>query len=300
MPVFNGEPYLEASIRAILKQTFSALELVISDNASTDGTERICRHFARIDDRVRYFRNKQNVGAAKNYNRVFELTRAEYFKWATADDLCRPDYLEQCVRILDEHDDVVLCFGRSQTIDEHGAKLDCYESGIHLRSDYATGRFLQVRYSLGKCDPLCGLHRADALRRTQLIGTYIAADACLLAELALIGKFYELPDYLFFRRQHEASSSAQGNRSDQRQLEFYDPQRKVRAPMKHWRLLWEHFKVVGRARLTKSEKALLFGHLAASMLGNRRQLTREIFSSVAARLPRPRGICSLGWAGKSP
>ena len=73
MPVYNGEQYLESAIRAVLDQTCEDLELIISDNASTDRTAQICNDFAARDSRVRFSRNPDNIGAARNYNRVFEL-----------------------------------------------------------------------------------------------------------------------------------------------------------------------------------------------------------------------------------
>ena len=101
MPVFNGENYLAEALDSLLTQTFSDFELIISDNASTDKTEEICRAYAVRDQRIRYFRNQENLGASRNYNRVFELSSGEYFKWAAHDDLCAPEFLGRCVDVLD-------------------------------------------------------------------------------------------------------------------------------------------------------------------------------------------------------
>ena len=87
MPVFNGEDYVEAALDSILTQTFTNFELIISDNASTDRTEEICNDFADSDDRIRYYRQEKNLGAAANFNRVFELSSGKYFKWAAHDAL---------------------------------------------------------------------------------------------------------------------------------------------------------------------------------------------------------------------
>ena len=90
IPVFNGERFLAETIESILAQTFKDFEIVISDNASTDRTEEICRSYAARDPRIRYNRNDTNRGAAWNHNRVFELARGEYFKWQSHDDFCAP------------------------------------------------------------------------------------------------------------------------------------------------------------------------------------------------------------------
>src|SRR6266849_10693746 len=87
MPVYNREKYVGASIEAHLNQTYTDFELVITDNASTDRSDEICRAFAAKDSRVKYYRNPQNLGAAGNYNRCFELSVGEYFRWTLSDDL---------------------------------------------------------------------------------------------------------------------------------------------------------------------------------------------------------------------
>ena len=99
LPVYNGERFLAQAIDSVLQQTHSDLELVISDNASTDRTEEICRSYTTQDSRVRYFRSSANIGACRNFSRVFELSRAPYFKWACYDDICVPGFLEKCVAV---------------------------------------------------------------------------------------------------------------------------------------------------------------------------------------------------------
>ena len=87
MPVYNGAKFIRQTLDSILAQTFTDFELIISDNGSTDGTDTICSEYAQSDNRIRYYPNSVNRGAAWNYNRVFELARGIYFKWAAHDDL---------------------------------------------------------------------------------------------------------------------------------------------------------------------------------------------------------------------
>ena len=105
LPVFNGENFLESAIRSVLEQSFDDLELVISDNASTDRTETIARDFAASDRRVRYHRNARNLGAAPNYNRTVELATGALFKWLSHDDRLLPGYLEATVAARPELDE---------------------------------------------------------------------------------------------------------------------------------------------------------------------------------------------------
>ena len=120
MPVYNGEKYIEAAIKSILAQTYSEFELIISDNASTDRTMTICQAYVAEDRRIHYYRNDHNLGAAPNFNRVFELSSGEYFKWASSDDVIAPDYLEKCVNVLELNPEVILSYPRTRIINERG------------------------------------------------------------------------------------------------------------------------------------------------------------------------------------
>src|SRR5262245_45018612 len=93
LPIFNGEKYVAQAFDSILAQTYADFELIISDNASTDQTEAICQAYANRDRRIRYYRNNRNLGAAANYNRVFDLSTGVYFKWAAHDDIVLPTFV---------------------------------------------------------------------------------------------------------------------------------------------------------------------------------------------------------------
>src|SRR4051812_10231830 len=97
MPVYDGANYIRRAAQSILTQDYEDFELIISDNASTDETESICRELAESDGRIRYFRNDTNIGASRNYNKVFQLAKGRFFKWAAHDDECHPSMLRRCV-----------------------------------------------------------------------------------------------------------------------------------------------------------------------------------------------------------
>ncbi len=100
IPVYNGETFIAETIHSALGQEFSDFELVISDNASTDGTERVVRSIS--DPRIRYERSAVNVGPVGNFNRCLELARGEYIKILCADDLLYPDCLKRQVAVLED------------------------------------------------------------------------------------------------------------------------------------------------------------------------------------------------------
>ena len=127
MPVWNGEKYLSEAIESILGQTFGDLQLVISDNASTDGTAEICRSYVARDRRVQYIRQERNIGAAPNHNYVFHHSSGEYFKFAAHDDILAPQFMEECVRILDADETAVLCSPATVLINEDGSPVSYAE-----------------------------------------------------------------------------------------------------------------------------------------------------------------------------
>src|SRR5262245_4762071 len=93
LPVYNADHYLDDTLRKLLSQSYRDFELIISDNASTDATEEICRDHAARDRRIIYYRNNCNMGIAWNHNRVFQLSSGEFFMWASHDDVRPTDYI---------------------------------------------------------------------------------------------------------------------------------------------------------------------------------------------------------------
>jgi glycosyltransferase involved in cell wall biosynthesis len=178
IPVYNGENYLQTAIDSVLAQDYEDFELVISDNASTDRTADICRDYAAADRRVRYFRNRENIGAVPNFNRVFALARGRYFKWLSSDDVCYPALLRRCVEILEAAPtSVTLVYPFCEMINEH----DDFHGAL--------------------------IENVDHLRLTRLRGSYVMDDMGLLAELALIGQFWQLPEVLLKIRIHPMNAS---------------------------------------------------------------------------------------------
>lgn len=204
MPVFNGEKYLEDALKYILNQSYTNFELIISDNASTDNTSRICNTYALKDKRIRYYRNEKNLGITMNFNKVFKLSSGEYFKWAAYDDVLDQDYLLKCVKILQRDPSIVLCHSKTVIINEENFTVGSYDLNRKLDSQKPHERFGNIIIEgVPFWILIWGLIRSSSLRSTSLIGNYIGADRNLLAELSLIGRIHVIPKYLFYRRSHE-------------------------------------------------------------------------------------------------
>ena len=100
MPVYNGEKLIREAIDSLLAQTFTDFELIISDNASTDGTAAICKEYALKDKRINYIRQGTNLGASVNFNLVLNKAVGKYFMWAAHDDQWTEEYLMNATNIL--------------------------------------------------------------------------------------------------------------------------------------------------------------------------------------------------------
>ena len=274
MPVYNGARFLREALDSLLAQTFPDFELVISDNASTDDTESIVSEYARRDGRIRYVRQETNQGAAWNFNRVLELARCDYFKWAAADDVCAPTFLAECVELLDRDPSVVCCHTRTRKINEAGEVLDHLDDptdggmpgrwflGPHgpgrKRRDAsavaAHRRFCDVLLSSGWAVRCAGVMRTAALRQTTPMQPYYGSEKVTVAEMALRGRFVDLPEMLFFQRVHEAASSHLATAESQQQ--FFAARRPARRRSLRWQLLRGHWQAISLAPLAFSQRVL--------------------------------------------
>jgi len=274
LPVYNGERYLAEALDSLLAQSYSEFELIISDNASTDGTETICRRYAMEDERVRYFRNSTNIGIGRNFNRVFELSTGEYFKWASADDLCKPEHLAACLRTIESDEKIVLVYPKTSFIDEKGAPLAIDDPGWDLRADSAHERLRYVICAYHWVNPHYGLIRASALAKTRLMPTYPGGDYRLLGELSLQGKFVEIPDKVFFRRIHPWASS-QNVTNLMWPIEFRsEDQGQFCLPV--WSLSIDHLITIVRSQLRTRHKLSLLGLVFKRMWRERSRLWEEV------------------------
>jgi glycosyltransferase involved in cell wall biosynthesis len=273
VPVYNGERFLAEALDALLAQTHENLEIIVCDNASSDGTQAIATEYARRDPRVRYHRNETNIGAAGNFNRCFELARAPFFKWQSADDLCDPPLVERCLATLKENPDAIVAYARTRLVDEHGALLREYEDRMDQRSPDPVQRFRGVLDSLGLCNVQYGVARSNLMRRTQLMGPYVASDVVMIAEMSLHGTICEVPDRLFARRYHAEASSA--ITTDAGIATFWDPRsrRRLRRRWSHFRGYW---RAVTRARLPLRDTLRLSALLMRRMAWARAELWREL------------------------
>jgi glycosyltransferase involved in cell wall biosynthesis len=220
MPVRNGEAFIRQGIESLLGQTMSEIELIISDNASTDATEAICRELAKRDTRLRYCRTDRNIGMQANFARVLDLATAPYFMWGCHDDQWDPSYVAKMLEVLDSQQSVVLAGSNSASIDQDGLTRRHYDNATIYRGGTTAARANQLI-----CAPVGGGHATlfYGLMRTpviQAIGLrplgkakddnrgYYAYDVLTLLRLVFRGDFYVSDETLFYRRDLLVANSA--------------------------------------------------------------------------------------------
>lgn len=206
LPVYNGERYLPATLRSILDQDFADFELLVADNASTDGTLDLVRDASVTDRRIRILTSDENMGAAPNYNRLVRAARGELFKWAGYDDILEPGYLSRCVEALDRNQAAVLAFPSTSIIDGAGNHVGDYDDRLDLRDGRAWMRVARYARRVNLCNACFGVMRRDVMLTTGLIRAYVSSDITFLAEMAVRGQFVQDTERLFRRRVHSGSS----------------------------------------------------------------------------------------------
>jgi glycosyltransferase involved in cell wall biosynthesis len=168
MPVYNGERYIRQALDSLLGQTYGDFELIVSDNASTDGTAGVCKETAGRDARVRYIRQNTNIGAAANFGFVLSQARGKLFMWAACDDVWDKNWIAALVRVLDANPDAI-AYGTVRTIDEHGRILAHDADGRHFQFKNPRPGLRQLPYyleyeGLGKANLVYALMPLEVLR----------------------------------------------------------------------------------------------------------------------------------------
>lgn len=289
VPVYNGERFLEETMQSLVDQTFTDFEIIVLDNASTDQTPSICRAFAERDDRVRYIRNEVNRGAARNFNRAFELASGQYFKWAAHDDLCGSDFLLRCVEPLDRDPSIVLAYPTPVRIDDRGRRIKTMRRRLDVGCSTPSSRFGQVMRKPNWCLPIFGVIRRSALEATPLMEG-LGSDHALLAELSLHGRFHEVPEPLFFHREH-TGRFVRSHKSSGEKAEWWDPAWEGKTALPKWKQLARYVGAVRRAPMDGAERRRCYVHVARWGSRSAGQLARDITAWGVRTVARP-------WRGK--
>ena len=202
LPVRNAGGRIADVVRSVLAQDHPNLELVISDNASTDDTEDVCRELAKTDSRIVYHRQERNVGILNNFVYAVNAAKGRYFRWIGDDDRLEPAFASTCLRVFGEDPRLLLVTtGISYTGPDGVADTATY-NGTALGSDDPVDRFAEMLRLLNTSylviDPLYGMmvrDRAAAVPRRNML----REDEVYATKLALAGPWAHVNEVLAHR-----------------------------------------------------------------------------------------------------
>ena len=209
LPTYNRDFLLCEALDSLLKQTYTNFELIISDNASTDRTEEICQKYASKDTRIKYIRQKKNIGPTSNFNFVLKEAKGSYFMWAPDDDLWEPEFIHELVGMHEKNNEVAVTFCAYDNVTLTGEIIKndpvLFAVGENLNAYKRFKRFLLNRG--GKCNYFYGIFKREYLKdfkgfkEFRGIPNYASsADTFFLLEMLTKGSFMATEKLLYHKR----------------------------------------------------------------------------------------------------
>jgi glycosyltransferase involved in cell wall biosynthesis len=259
LPVRNGAETIGRCIESLLAQDLEDIEILIADNASTDGTQDIIRSYAARDPRIKPLLSEKDLGQIENFNRVVRMASGEYIRWIGSEDWLEPEYASRCAAVLDANPEaiVVTTFFRIH-LDDGEIRYVEYRGEL-LESEKPEKRFRRLMWTFHAgaetYEPLYSLIRRDVLANTALIRMMVKADRILAAELSLIGPFLQLEECLAHRWKPKSVTV-----HSEKYLKRYRPDNSGELQTNPWRQFRTLLSVVSEAPLATSQK--LKCHLA--------------------------------------
>jgi len=183
IPTFNRLDTLPRAVASALAQDYTGLELVICDNASTDGTEEYCRTLAAGDGRVRYVRHAENIGPLRNFEAALAAASGEYFMWLADDDWLDENYLTECISALERGAE--LASGQAHWI---GGDVELkIEAPLTLAARTGSARVRDYYRSVTRNSVFYGVYRTATVRRLIPVPEPTGGDWMFVALVALAG-----------------------------------------------------------------------------------------------------------------
>jgi glycosyltransferase involved in cell wall biosynthesis len=211
--LYNERPYLEETLQSLARQR-ADFKVLIVDNASDDGSREVCEAIAAGDDRFVYFRQSENIGAARNFAFSLDASSSEYFMWCGAHDVLSDNFLAAMTSVLDEAPTVALAFGSRVAIDESSNTIEDMrqdDAYVYRFSSSRLVRYAQAACALSDCTIVNGV-----FRRSHLDGFEFRAvkscDMVLLSHLLYFGELRYDMSAIYFRRYFTVRNTTQAER----------------------------------------------------------------------------------------
>lgn len=199
LPVRNGAATVGRALADLLRQDGVDLEVIVSDNASSDGTAEVIAEVAGDDERVRLLRQPSNIGMVGNFQGVLERAAGRYFVFAAADDGWEPTFLARLVDRLDRDPSVVVALSAVARFRPDGSEVDVVRNPQVERLGWFR-LALNIALARSKENLYCyGLFRREFLERAFIVPDVVAGDRLLVMQFALAGRLAYVDDVLCHR-----------------------------------------------------------------------------------------------------
>lgn len=201
LPTYNGEKYLKRSLDSLLGQTYKDIELIVSDDSSSDGSYALCEKYAKNDNRIRLIRHKARLGQFKNFRFLAEEARGEYFMWAAQDDWWDSRFIEVLKKLLDTHSDYGVAMSSYARVGEGGEFLS--DITFDGKNNIAGLDYADVLEMMMKNAPIhkfsYGLFRTELIKKvvSRPFPRCIAWERVYMCEIAAAAHFYSHPEILY-------------------------------------------------------------------------------------------------------
>lgn len=206
LPTYNRPAGLKKCLETIINQSYKNLEIIISDNCSTDETvQRVILEFASKDSRIKHFRQPVNIGLEENFNFVYAKAMAGYFTWMSDDDHFDSNYVEECVKFLENNPGHILCSGVAKYYSGSNFLFD--EQMFKLDRPSAFKRVFSFFKQAGKNGNFYGVFRNHQLK-AKPIGEHVGCDWSFMAKIAILGKL----SYVSTTAYHRSADGNSGTR----------------------------------------------------------------------------------------
>lgn len=207
LPVRNGASGIRKAVDSLLAQTYSSIELLIVDNASTDETLAICEGYAQVDKRVQIFRNHDDIGLNKNLKQVVSLASGDYFMLSAHDDYWHPQFIETLLDELRDHPECGGAMSAIEMVSELGdSRMLRFHGKLNPNGAGHTRVLMGVASGTAHHLLIYGLYRREPFQRAfRSFPAIPAGDRVFIGLLALTMKFRYVDEPLYVRTTHSLS-----------------------------------------------------------------------------------------------
>jgi len=207
LPVFNGEKFIRKRLDSIISQTFSDFIVLISDNCSTDNTQKICRDYLSKDSRIEYFRQEKNIGGFNNFSFLLDEAKSKYFVWAAVDDWWLPQFLEKNVKILESNNRFVGSISKIEYYDMHHVKTKSSEFSkikkYYSYDEYPKSPDFENRVKfylrLNRAENIYSIFHTDIIKKFRKIKQCAGLDLAIILGVLKYGEINIIDEVLMYR-----------------------------------------------------------------------------------------------------